>query len=124
EWTSRHTNPEGEIIEVLGAPDEEGVDMLSVLRQYNLPLHFPKRVLHEARAVGTEVRSGDHAGRIDCRAHQVITIDPDDAKDFDDAICLQPAPNGQWKLWVHIADVSHYVQPGTALDEEARKRGN
>ena len=55
EWESRHTNPEGEIIEVLGAPDEEGVDMLSVLRQYNLPLHFPKEVLHEARAIGTAV---------------------------------------------------------------------
>ena len=124
EWESRNTNPEGEIIEVLGAPDEEGVDMLSVLRQYNLPLHFPKRVLHEARAVGTEVGASDLVGRIDCRAHQVITIDPDDAKDFDDAICLQAAPDNQWKLWVHIADVSHYVRPGTALDEEASKRGN
>ena len=124
EWESRQTNPEGEIIEVLGAPDEEGVDMLSVLRQYNLPLHFPKKVLNEARAVGTEIKASDLAGRMDCRAHQVITIDPDDAKDFDDAICLEAAPDNQWKLWVHIADVSHYVCPGTALDEEAQKRGN
>jgi len=124
EWKSRHNNPEGEIIEVLGSPDEEGVDMLSVLRQYNLPLHFPKKVLQEADAVGHEVNPRDLAGRTDCREHQVITIDPDDAKDFDDAICLQAAPNNQWKLWVHIADVSHYVKPGTALDEEARKRGN
>jgi ribonuclease R len=124
EWQSRHTNPEGEIIEVLGAPDEEGVDMLSVLRQYNLPLHFPKKVLQEARSAGSEIVPGDLAGRTDCRSHQVITIDPDDAKDFDDAICLQAAPNQQWKLWVHIADVSHYVKTGTALDDEARKRGN
>jgi ribonuclease R len=124
DWQSRHVNPEGEIVEVLGAPDEEGVDMLSVLRQYNLPLHFPKKVLQEARAVGTQVNPRDLAGRTDCRSHQVITIDPDDAKDFDDAICLQAAPDNQWKLWVHIADVSHYVRPGTALDEEARKRGN
>jgi ribonuclease R len=124
EWESRNVNPEGEIIEVLGAPDAEGVDMLSVLRQYNLPLHFPKKALHEARVIGTEVQADDLAGRTDCRQHQVVTIDPDDAKDFDDAICLQPAPNQQWKLWVHIADVSHYVKPGTALDEEARKRGN
>ncbi len=124
DWESRHVNPEGEIIEVLGAPDAEGVDMLSVLRQYNLPLHFPKKVLQEAQAVGQHVQADDHAGRTDCRAHLVITIDPDDAKDFDDAICLQAAPNQQWKLWVHIADVSHYVKPGTALDEEARKRGN
>jgi ribonuclease R len=124
EWESRHTNPEGEIVEVLGSPDEEGVDMLSVLRQYNLPLHFPKNVLQEARAVGTGVQPRELAGREDCRRHAVVTIDPDDAKDFDDAICLQRVPNDQWKLWVHIADVSHYVRPGTALDDEARKRGN
>jgi ribonuclease R len=124
EWESRHSNPEGEIIEVLGAPDEEGVDMLSVLRQYNLPLHFPKAVLHEAHAIGNVVHEKDLAGRLDCRAHNVITIDPDDAKDFDDAICLEKISAEQWRLWVHIADVSHYVKPGTALDTEARKRGN
>jgi ribonuclease R len=124
EWESRHTNPEGEIIEVLGAPDEEGVDMLSVLRQYDLPLHFPKNILHEARSFGDLVSSRELAGRVDCRRHQVVTIDPDDAKDFDDAICLQRMAPDRWKLWVHIADVSHYVKPGTALDDEARKRGN
>lgn len=123
-WESRHTNPEGEIVEVLGAPDEEGVDMLSVLRQYNLPLHFPKRVLDEARAIGSEVLAGELAGREDCRRHLVVTIDPDDAKDFDDAICLERVSEEEWKLWVHIADVSHYVKPGTALDDEARRRGN
>jgi ribonuclease R len=124
EWESRHTNPEGEIVEVLGAPGEEGVDMLSVLRQYDLPLHFPKAVLHEAQAIGTTVHARDGAGRVDCRRHRVITIDPDDAKDFDDAICLERVSTEQWRLWVHIADVSHYVKPGTALDAEARKRGN
>jgi len=124
EWQSRHTNPEGEIIEVLGAPGAEGVDMLSVLRQYDLPLHFPKPVLHEARTIGTTVHPRDLSGRVDCRRHRVITIDPDDAKDFDDAICLERADHDQWRLWVHIADVSHYVKPGTALDAEARKRGN
>ena len=124
EWESRNTNPEGEIVEVLGAPDEEGVDMLSVLRQYDLPLHFPKTVLAEANAIGKIVDPRDEAGRVDCRAHQVITIDPDDAKDFDDAICLEKISPEQWRLWVHIADVSHYVKPGTALDAEARKRGN
>ena len=124
EWESRHTNPEGEIVEVLGAPGAEGVDMLSVLRQYDLPLHFPKAVLHEAHAIGTKFHARDGAGRVDCRRHRVITIDPDDAKDFDDAICLERVSPEQWRLWVHIADVSHYVKPGTALDAEARKRGN
>jgi ribonuclease R len=124
EWESRHTNPEGEIIEVLGAPDAEGVDMLSVLRQYDLPLHFPKAVLAEAHAIGAVVAGKDLSGRLDCRAHQVVTIDPDDAKDFDDAICLEKISPQQWRLWVHIADVSHYVRPGTALDAEARQRGN
>jgi ribonuclease R len=124
EWKSRHANPEGEVIEVLGPPDAEGVDMLSVIRQYNLDLHFPKKVLHEATAVGHEVKPSDLAGRTDCRSHLVVTIDPDDAKDFDDAICLQRAGNNHWKLWVHIADVSHYVKPGSALDVEAARRGN
>ncbi|HSY73921.1 MAG TPA: ribonuclease R [Dongiaceae bacterium] len=124
EWESSHSSPEGEIVEVLGAPNEEGVDMLSVLRQYDLPLHFPKSVLAEANAIGKIVDPRDEAGRVDCRAHQVITIDPDDAKDFDDAICLEKISPEQWRLWVHIADVSHYVKPGTALDEEAQKRGN
>ena len=124
EWESRHTSPEGEIVEVLGAPDAEGVDMLSVLRQYDLPLHFPKEVLAEAHAIGATVDPKDFAGRVDCRSHQVVTIDPDDAKDFDDAICLERVSPEQWRLWVHIADVSHYVKPGTPLDEEAKKRGN
>ena len=124
EWESRHTSPEGEIVEVLGAPDAEGVDMLSVLRQYDLPLHFPKAVLHEAHAIGSTVHPHDLADRLDCRAHNVVTIDPDDAKDFDDAIFLEKISPDQWRLWVHIADVSHYVKPGTALDAEAQKRGN
>ncbi|HYG23929.1 MAG TPA: ribonuclease R [Verrucomicrobiae bacterium] len=124
DWESRNANPEGDIVEVLGAPDAEGVDMLSVLRQYDLPLHFPKPVLNEARLIGNTVDARDFRGRVDCRQQLVITIDPDDAKDFDDAIYLESAENGNWHLWVHIADVSHYVQPGTALDVEARKRGN
>jgi ribonuclease R len=124
EWESRQLNPEGEIVEILGSPDAEGVDMLAVLRQYDLPLRFPKSVLREAHAIGTTIQPGDLSGRVDCRSHRVVTIDPDDAKDFDDAFCLEPAEDGHWRLWVHIADVSHYVKPGTALDAEACQRGN
>ncbi|MCB1227362.1 MAG: ribonuclease R [Verrucomicrobiales bacterium] len=128
-WENRHTSPEGEVVEVLGAPDAEGVDMLSVLRHYDLPLSFPREVLDEAHALAAKYR-GDKAAaedlsqREDCRSHPVITIDPDDAKDFDDAICVQRLDDGRWKVWVHIADVSHYVREGTALDREARHRGN
>jgi ribonuclease R len=124
EWKSRHVNPEGEIVEILGPPDADGVDLLSIVRQYNLALHFPGRVLREARTFGREVTAADRAGRVDCRDHPVVTIDPDDAKDFDDAFCVQREAHGNWKLWVHIADVSHYVKPGTALDQEAARRGN
>ncbi|MEZ5387785.1 MAG: ribonuclease R [Prosthecobacter sp.] len=128
-WESRQTAPEGEIVEVLGAADEEGVDMLSVLRHYDLPLSFPKNVLQEAHNIAksrpdNQPGEDECAGRVDCRSHNVITIDPDDAKDFDDAVCLERHGKDQWKLWVHIADVSHYVRPGSALDAEAKKRGN
>lgn len=128
-WTDRHSSPEGEVVEVLGPPDAEGVDMLSVLRQYDLPLSFPRAVLDEAHAIDAAYRqsvadAAELKNRVDCRSHAVVTIDPDDAKDFDDAICVQRAGADQWKLWVHIADVSHYVRPGSELDKEARQRGN
>ncbi len=128
-WQDRHSSPEGEIVEVLGAPDAEGVDMLSVLRQYDLPLSFPRAVLDAAHAIDAAHRetvadAAELKQREDCRAHAVVTIDPDDARDFDDAICVQRAGSDQWRLWVHIADVSHYVQPGGELDKEAQRRGN
>lgn len=128
-WESPHTPPEGEVIEVLGPPDAEGVDMLSVIRHYDLPLHFPKNVLHEANTIAksrpdNQPSAEECRGRTDCRTHLVVTIDPDDAKDFDDAICVQRMDADRWKLWVHIADVSHYVRPASALDTEAKKRGN
>lgn len=128
-WESGNASPEGQVIEVLGPPDEEGVDMLSVLRHYDLPLHFPREVLHEAHAIAdsrpdNQPSAEECKWRVDCRSHNVITIDPDDAKDFDDAICIQKDGTDKWKLWVHIADVSHYVKPGNPLDVEAKKRGN
>lgn len=124
EWQSRHMSPEGRIVEVLGKPSDPGVDMRGIVAHYQLPLEFPRAVLREAEALGDQVTAADCRERLDCREHLVITIDPDDAKDFDDAICLQPADRGRFRLWVHIADVSHYVKPGTALDKEAQLRGN
>ncbi len=123
EWKSRHVSPVGRVIEWLGSPQKRGVDMLSVLRQYALPERFPSQVLAEAKKIGDRVLPTDLRGRKDCRGHLVVTIDPDDAKDFDDAICVQVTPEG-WRLWVHIADVSHYVREGSALDIEARRRAN
>jgi ribonuclease R len=121
-WESRHVNPEGKIIEVLGPRDAPGVDILSIIRKYHLPLEFPRAVMKEASVIPREVTGLD--GREDLRGQFVVTIDPDDARDFDDAIQVEENRNGDWRLGVHIADVSAYVQPGSALDREAFRRGN
>ncbi len=123
EWLSPETNPEGRIIEVLGPADAPGVDMLSIIRRNNLPTEFPEAVLAEAERVPETVDPRDAAGREDLRAGLIITIDPDDARDFDDAINVERLPGG-WRLGVHIADVSHYVRTGGTLDREALSRGN
>jgi len=122
-WPSRHVNPEGHIVEVLGAADAPGVDMLSIIKKHGLPLTFPQAVLDEASAVSPEVDPSEISRRLDLRANPIITIDPDDAKDFDDAIEVQRKGDG-WAVSVHIADVSHYVRPRSALDREAVARGN
>ena len=124
DWQSRHVNPEGEITEVLGRADAPGVDVLSIIRNYHLPTEFPRAVLAEAEKIPTEVGQPMLAGREDLRNEFIVTIDPDDAKDFDDAIHVHKIDNDHWTLGVHIADVSAYVMPGSALDREARKRGN
>ncbi|XHR28189.1 MAG: ribonuclease R [Chthoniobacteraceae bacterium] len=123
EWTSRHINPEGEIIEVLGAASTPGVDMLSIIRKYNLPTLFAEEVLNEAHSIPEIVPPEEAARREDLRDSLIYTIDPDDARDFDDAIGVEKLKNG-WRVGVHIADVGHYVSPGTALDKEAYERGN
>ena len=120
EWTSRHVNPEGQIVEVLGKATTPGVDILSILRKYRLPTDFSEQTLAEAERISDTVPPG----RLDLRQRFIITIDPDDAKDFDDAVNVDELPDGGWRLGVHIADVSHYVKPGSALDREARARGN
>ena len=122
-WENSHVNPEGHIVEVLGRSGAPGVDMLSVIHKHGLPREFPEAVGAEAKVFGSVVTEADREGREDLRDRKVITIDPDDARDFDDAIEVQPTDYG-WEVAVHIADVSHYVKPGTDLDTEARKRGN
>jgi ribonuclease R len=124
EWQSRHVNPEGEIIEVLGAANAPGIDMLSIIRKYDLPTEFPKSVADEANRIPKSVEQRMISGRDDLRDKFIVTIDPDDARDFDDAIDVEKIDNEGWKLGVHIADVSAYVTPESALDREARRRGN
>jgi len=123
EWLTPETNPEGRIIEILGRTDDPGVDMLSIIRRNHLPTEFPEAILAEAERIPETVDSRDAAGREDLRGQLIITIDPDDARDFDDAIYVERLPGG-WRLGVHIADVSHYVRTGAALDREAYSRGN
>ncbi|MDD5348588.1 MAG: ribonuclease R [Chthoniobacteraceae bacterium] len=123
EWTSPNVNPEGEIIEVLGAASAPGVDMLSIVRKYHLPTAFPDAVATETARIPEQVPPAELARREDLRDALIYTIDPDDARDFDDAIQVERTENG-WRVGVHIADVSHYVFPGTELDKEAFERGN
>ena len=124
DWQSRHVNPEGEIIEVLGPASAPGVDMLSIIRKYHLPTEFPSDVLEQTEGIPESVDAQQIARREDLRNQFIVTIDPDDARDFDDAINVEKLANGGWQLGVHIADVAAYVQPGSALDREARRRGN
>jgi ribonuclease R len=122
-WESRHVNPEGEIIEVLGPASAPGVDMLSIIRKFHLTAQFPKDVLHQAERISETIGARQLEGREDLRKEFIVTIDPDDARDFDDAIQVEKSKSG-WQLGVHIADVAAYVEPGSALDREARRRGN
>jgi ribonuclease R len=122
-WESRHVNPEGEIIEVLGPASAPGVDMLSIIRKFHLTAQFPKDVLEQAERISEQVDARQLEEREDLRKEFIVTIDPDDARDFDDAIQVEKTKSG-WQLGVHIADVAAYVEPGSALDREARRRGN
>ena len=123
-WESRHVNPEGEIVEVLGPASAPGVDMLSIVRKYHLPTEFPNNVLDQADRIPEKIDARQLDGREDLRKKFIVTIDPDDARDFDDAIDVEKIDSGGWRLGVHIADVAAYVEPDSALDREARRRGN
>ena len=128
-WDDPRTDPEAGLLEVLGPAHAPGVDMLSIVRKFDLPVEFPPGVLAEAEAIPEKIGAKEMAQRTDLRRQLVFTIDPDDARDFDDAIDITThrSKSGEitgWELGVHIADVSHYVRPGSQLDREARHRGN
>ena len=122
-WPSRHVNPEGHIVEVLGPAGSPGVDMLSIIRKYRLPSEFPHDVIREAESLPGQIDPEEIERRLDLRDRFILTIDPDDARDFDDAIEVEATPDG-WSVGIHIADVSHYVVPKSKLDREAVSRGN
>ncbi|MCO6457833.1 MAG: ribonuclease R, partial [Pirellulaceae bacterium] len=118
-----HTHPgEGVIVEVLGPRGQPGVDTLAIIREFNLPETFGEEVLDDARAQAEKFEETVGAERADLTGRTVVTIDPADARDFDDAISLERLDNGHWLLGVYIADVAHFVREGSALDREARER--
>ena len=123
DWPDGSGNPFGEIVRVLGKPGENDVEMESILAAHEYPIEFPKDVEKEANKIPVKITKDEIKRRRDFRKVFTITIDPADAKDFDDAISLQKLPNGHWEVGVHIADVSHYVKPGSAIDKEALERG-
>ncbi|MFO7822099.1 MAG: VacB/RNase II family 3'-5' exoribonuclease, partial [Lentisphaeria bacterium] len=121
EWEDPQLNPEGQITEVIGPADDPNLDTLAVIKAYELPLEFPPEPVNEAQQ--TTIDKNLYQQRADLRDKFIFTIDPDTARDFDDAISLEKTSNGDWQIGVHIADVSHFVTPGSALDKEASKRG-
>jgi len=123
EWPEHSKNPFGEVEEVLGRPGENEVEMKAILADHDFPLSFSKKVEQEAQKVKNEVLANEIKKRRDYRDVLTFTIDPVDAKDYDDAISYKKLENGNHEVGVHIADVSHYVQPGGAIDEEAYNRG-
>ena len=114
---------EGKIIEIIGYIDQAGVDMMSLIKEHDLPYEFPEQVLNEAKKISQEVDKEDIKNRRDLRNQEIFTIDGDDAKDLDDAVNVEKLDNGNYILGVHIADVSHYVKEGSFLDKEAIIRG-
>ena len=122
-YPEKGKNAEGKIIEVLGNINEAGVDMLSLIKEYNLPYEFPEKVINEAKSIEEKVSKEEIKNRLDLRNEEIFTIDGEDAKDLDDAIYVKKLDNGNYELGVHIADVSHYVKDGSFLDYEAIIRG-
>lgn len=122
DFPTKAKNPMGKVVEILGAPGDNETEMHAILAEYGLPSRFPSKVERAAEELACEITAEEIAKRKDFRKVTTFTIDPDTAKDFDDALSIQQLPNGNWEVGVHIADVSHYVQPDSILDKEAYKR--
>ncbi|MEX2379630.1 MAG: RNB domain-containing ribonuclease, partial [Vicingaceae bacterium] len=122
DWPEDADSPFGEVIQVLGKPGENETEMHAILAEYGLPSEFPKHIVQEAEKIDTEIKASEVKKRRDMRSIPTFTIDPVDAKDFDDALSVQKLKNGNWEIGVHIADVSHYLKEGSALDQEAFER--
>jgi ribonuclease R len=122
-WEDAGMNPEGTLVEVLGRSGDARVEVLSVARSYGLPAEFPRTVEAEAASLPATIPAAEIAARMDLRGVTTFTIDPEDARDFDDALSCEVLPDGRCRLGVHIADVSYYVREGTELDREAYARG-
>ncbi|WP_022847192.1 MULTISPECIES: ribonuclease R [unclassified Desulfurobacterium] len=121
-YPSETRGPVGRVVENLGKSGPK-LDIELIIRKYDLPVEFPQEVLEEAEKIPQEVSISDIKGRVDLREQLTFTIDGETARDFDDAVAIEKLPNGNYRLFVHIADVSHYVKPGSALDKEAYNRG-
>lgn len=124
DWDTTKHNPEGEIVEVFGPKDSLDTEVISIAREFNLAYKFSKSCLKEAENISIEVTEDELKRRIDFREKVVMTIDPYDAKDFDDALSIETLANGNFEVGIHIADVGHYVNAGSELDKEALNRGN
>ncbi|MBU8892959.1 MAG: ribonuclease R [Bacteroidales bacterium] len=122
EWPEKYRNPFGEVITVLGKPGENDTEMHAILAEFDLPYEFDKKVEQAANKVSEKITKEDYIARRDFRDVTTFTIDPADAKDFDDALSLQKLGNGSWQVGVHIADVTHYVTPDSIVENEAFKR--
>src|SRR5712692_3583759 len=123
DWPTATQNPRGRVVEILGYADDFGVDVEIMIRKFHLPHRFPSEVLEEAQDVEPVIPARETHKRRDFRALPIVTIDGETARDFDDAVTVRRLDNGNFELQVHIADVAHYVTPGSALDQEARLRG-
>ena len=124
EWPAKHKNPIGEIIEILGMAGENNTEMNAIMAEFELPVKFPKNIIEDAEKIKDTISQYDEESRKDFRDTTTFTIDPADAKDFDDALSIKELSKTSWEIGIHIADVTHYITEGTDLDAEAKERGS